>query len=185
MQRHFDRVLVSGPLSGFASFLSLFLIFFLSSPLFLFICKSKMKLPKPTKLPSNSSRLNLGIKGSSKVLSYINQKCAKRSSAAIQNYHLAGVRGGGEAAYNTRSHTAASELSNPTTCVMTRDASGNYKFKEENKRAWGFLIQNKQEPFLLIRHVEYRKTNEPAGYSIGGDPESAIRYVWTHAIWQW
>ncbi|EPB83219.1 CAMK protein kinase [Mucor circinelloides 1006PhL] len=134
-----------------------------------------MKLPKPTKLPSNSSRLNLGIKGSSKVLSYINEKSAKRSSAAIQNYHLAGVRGGGEAAYNTRSHTAASELSNPTTCVMTRDASGNYKFKEENERAWGFLIQNKQEPFPLIRHVEYRKTNEPAGYSIGGDPESAIR----------
>ncbi|GAN08348.1 conserved hypothetical protein [Mucor ambiguus] len=136
-----------------------------------------MKLPKATKLRNNSSHLDLGLKGSSKVLSYIN-KNVKRTSSAMQNYHLAGVHSGVAYATRSRSHKALDPvLTSPKTCVLTKDASGHYKFTEENKRAWGFLVQNKAEPFLLIRHVEDRKTNEPAGYSIGGDPDSAIRYV--------
>lgn len=135
-----------------------------------------MKILQNTRLRSGSSHFNLPLQGSKKVKSYIDGKgLSRRSSSAVQNYHLAGVRGGGGAAYGTRSRSRDPGLMLPNTCVMTKDASGHYKFTEKNSRAWGFLVQNKAEPFLLIRHVEDRKTNEPAGYSIGGDPDSAIR----------
>ncbi|KAL9559786.1 hypothetical protein MBANPS3_000261 [Mucor bainieri] len=134
-----------------------------------------MKLPRIVSR-CNSIIADVDVRGSTKTLKYINQKGVSRANSATQTYHLAGVRS--EPAYATRSksHKAPdSILANSKTCVMTVDASGHYKFTEENKIAWGFLVKNKTEPFLLVRHVEKREINEPAGYSIGGDPDSAIR----------
>lgn len=123
-------------------------------------------------LPNRSTSKSMShLKGSTKVLSSINEKNVKRHSSAVQNYHLAGIREVGP----MLSRRPISASPKPRACVMTRDANGQYKFKENDKRAWGFLVKNKAKPFLLIRHVEDRKANEAAGYSIGGDPESAIR----------
>ncbi|KAK4513467.1 uncharacterized protein ATC70_005468 [Mucor velutinosus] len=136
-----------------------------------------MKIPPARRLRSNSSNSNRNWKGPCRVLSYINKsESVKRTNSAIQNCPLAGVRGGVAYARQSKSHKVADPvLTNAKTCVMTKGISGNYTFTQENKRAWGFLVRNKTEPFLLIRHVEDRKTSEPAGYSIGGDPDSAIR----------
>jgi hypothetical protein len=126
-----------------------------------------MKLP----LSRGTSKSTSHLKGSTKVLSSINEKSVKRHSSAVQNYHLAGIREVGPILCKR----SISSLPKSKACVMTRDANGQYKFKENDKRAWGFLVKNKAKPFLLIRHVEDRKANEAAGYSIGGGPESAIR----------
>ncbi|KAI8643048.1 kinase-like domain-containing protein [Parasitella parasitica] len=127
-----------------------------------------MKLPKSAS--SNSCSLDINLKGSAKVLSSISERSVKKHISAVRNYHLTGVRG-----YSSTQLKKLPNTISPNTCVVTDGINGKFKFIEKDNSAWGFLVQDRTTLHPLIKHVEERKTNESAGYSIGGDSESAIR----------